>query len=565
MRSKTASKIMRLSPPCILNAIQGRSLLAPTPVLVLIVALAAGEAPGAARAQDRLPATAMAAVGLGLAIADSAAEQATMDSCRVPATIRTLAGTGVQGFSGDGGPAAEAQLDRPYGVAVDASGHVYVADRYNNRIRRIGPDGTISTFAGTGVSGYGGDGGPAVEAQLSSPRGLSVDASGHVYVADTVNHRIRRIGPDGTISTFAGTGVAGYGGDGGPAIEAQLDAPIGVAVDGSGIVYVADALNYRIRRIGPDGTISTFAGTGVSGDGGDGGPATGAQLDIPIGVAVDAEGNVYVADLDNHRIRRIGPNGTISTFAGTGESGYGGDGGAAVDARLADPWDVAVDAEGNVYVADGDNHRIRRIGRDGTISTFAGTGVRGYGGDGGAAVDAQLDIPTGVAADATGNVYVAGFWSHRVRVIEPGAADDHGNESACATTLRLGMSVTGEIDPGDDADWFRLELTEPASVAVYTEGGLDTLGTLSDDAQMTLASNDDGGQGTQFPHRVRTARGRAFREGWNRSVETRAPTRCTRAGSRTWRWGIRARRCGCGRRRTTAGRMTALRSQAAPR
>ena len=394
------------------------------------------------------------------------------------ATIRTLAGTGVEDYGGDGGAAVDAQLDSPVGVAVDASGNVYVGDTGNDRIRRIAPDGTISTFAGTGVRGYGGDGGAAVDAQLSAPYGVAVDASGNVYVVDSINDRIRRIAPDGTISTFAGTGRAGYGGDGGPAAEAQFNRPFGVALDAAGNVYVADFFNHRIRRIAPDGTISTFAGTGEQGYAGDGGPAVDAQLNSPTDVAVDASGNVYVADFFNHRIRRIAPDGTISTFAGTGESGYGGDGGPAAEAQLNRPWGVAVDASGTVYVADESNDRIRLIGPDGTITAFAGTGRRGHAGDGGPAVEARLNVPRGVAVDASGNVYVADWGNHRVRLIESGGgADDHAGDSACATLLRLGVPAAGEIEPGDDEDWFRLHLTEPASVAVYTEGALDTVGT----------------------------------------------------------------------------------------
>ena len=411
-------------------------------------------------------------------------------------TIRTLAGTGVDGYGGDGGPATAAQLNRPIGVALDAAGNVYVAERENDRVRRIAPDGTIETFAGTGEFGHGGDGGPATAAQLGEPSDVAVDSAGNVYVADQYNHRIRRVAPDGTISTFAGDGVEGFGGDGGPATAARLDHPVGVALDLAGNVYVAEIEGHRVRRIAPDGTIATIAGTGVAGLSGDGGPATAAQLNQPVRVAADAAGNVYIADLDNHRIRRIAPDGTISTFAGTGAEAYGGDGGPATAAQLDEPAGLALDAVGNLYIADSGNHRVRRIAPDGTISTIAGTGVEGFSGDGGPATAAQLNNPIGVAVDAVGNVYFTDTFNVRVRVVDP-PASDHGDSAACATPLALGAPMPGRIEFGADEDWFRLELTEPASVAIYTTGALDTVGSVISSGEPIL-SKDDGGEGYNF-------------------------------------------------------------------
>ncbi|MCZ0952873.1 MAG: leucine-rich repeat domain-containing protein [Rhodospirillaceae bacterium] len=334
-------------------------------------------------------------------------------------TIRTLGGmAGLAGFAGDGGFAVDARLNGPFDVAVDVAGYVFVADRFNHRIRMIGPDGIIATFAGTGAAGFGGDGGLSTVADLNRPVGLAVDAAGYVYVADRLNHRVRRITTDGTIETIAGTGADEYGGDGGPATAAELDEPTGVAVDSAGYVYVADSWNHRIRRIGLGGLIETIAGTGSFGHAGDGGLATQARLTFPFDVAVDAGGSVYVADTFNHRIRRIGKDGTIETVAGTGIEGYGGDGGPATGALLNYPSGVAVSGAGYVFVADWGNHRIRRIAPDGMIVTFAGTGVDGYGGDGGAAVQAQLRGPSGVTVDAIGRVYIADSNSHRVRVVD---------------------------------------------------------------------------------------------------------------------------------------------------
>ena len=332
-----------------------------------------------------------------------------------PGVITTFAGTGEIGFSGDGGPAAQAQLNRPFGVAVDEKGDVYIADLSNHRVRRVGADGIITTLAGTGTEGFSGDGGPAAQAQLSRPFGMAVDGRGNLYIADAGNNRIRRVGPDGIITTLAGTGEAGFSGDGGPSAQARLSNPRSVAVDARGNVYIADLSNNRIRRVGPDGMITTFAGTGAPGFSGDRGPAAGAQLNSPTSVAVDAKGDVYIVDQGNHRVRRVGPDGIITTFAGTGMRGFSGDGGPVAGAQLNFPTGVAVDARGNVYIADTDNRRVRRVEGDGFITTFAGTGEAGFSGDGGPAAQAQLSRPFDVAADGRGNLYIADAGNNRIR------------------------------------------------------------------------------------------------------------------------------------------------------
>ena len=272
---------------------------------------------------------------------------------------------------------------RPSGVAVDAKEVVYIADSGNDRIRRVGPDGVITTFAGSGPPepfgrGFSGDGGPAAQARLFFPMSTAVDAKGGVYIADQVNHRVRRVGPDGVITTFAGSGPPepfgrGFSGDGGPAAQARLNFPRGVAVDDKGNIYIADRDNHRIRRVGPNEIITTIAGGGGPSLG-DGGPAVQARLNFPAGVAVDAKGVVYIADTFNHRIRRVGPDRIITTVAGRGTAGFSGDGGPAVQAQLNLPSGVAVDAKGNVYIADSNNHRIRLVSPDGIITTFAGSG-----------------------------------------------------------------------------------------------------------------------------------------------------------------------------------------------
>ena len=330
-------------------------------------------------------------------------------------TIAPFAGTGTAGFAGDSGAAIDAWLANPTGVAVDGAGNIYIADSHNDRIRRVDPSGTIVTFAGGGDAF--GDGGPALEAQLDFPADLAVDLTGNVYIADALNRRIRRVDPSGTIVTIAGGGNAL--GDGGPALEARLDYPAGVAVDGAGNVYIADVGSNRIRRVDPSGTIVTIAGTGERGFAGDGGTAVEALLANPTDVAVDEAGNLYIADAFNGRIRRVDFSGTIATIAGTGERGFAGDGGAAVEAQLADPLGVAVDGAGNLYIADAYNYRIRRVDPSGTIATIAGTGERGFPGDGGAAVTAQLDLPTGVEVDGEGNIYIADAYGNRILKLTP--------------------------------------------------------------------------------------------------------------------------------------------------
>ena len=338
--------------------------------------------------------------------------------------IETLAGTGAVGYGGDGGPASRAFFRFPRGVAADASGNIYVADSRDHRIRKIDSEGTITTLAGNGERGYGGDGGPATLARLDHPEGVAADGVGNVYVADSENHRIRKIDAAGIITTIVGTGVRGDQGDGGPAAEARLSFPAGVAVDGEGSVYVADSWNHRVRRIDRGGTITTLAGRGFQGYVGNGGPAAAAALANPTGVAVDSEGNVYVADTWNHRVRRIDDAGVITTLAGSGQDGDGGDGRKASIASLGYPAAVAADPGGNLYVSSYSfvtaNRRVRRIDQEGLIEAFAGTGGVGYGGDRGPAVDAWLAYPMGVAADAEGNIYVADAHNARVRVVRPG-------------------------------------------------------------------------------------------------------------------------------------------------
>jgi sugar lactone lactonase YvrE len=326
-------------------------------------------------------------------------------------TIHTVAGTGAAGFSGDGGRATSARLNAPAGVAVDGAGNLYVADSGNHRIRKVTPGGVITTIAGTSSGGFSGDGGPATAAQLFSPQGVALDGAGNLYVADTGNNRIRRIAGNGTISTVAGNGVEDQTADGAPATQAALNEPNAVAVDSEGTVYIAE--EDRVVRIATDGTIRTVAGAVYSsGYNGDGIPAVSAELDSPSGLAVDAAGNVYISDTDNQRVRRVGTDGIIRTFAGTGNGEFSGDGGPATAARINGPYGLAVGTDGSVYLADRYNNRVRKILPNGTIITVAGGGSsrRQFG----PATRAELDDPVGAAVDRAGNLLLADTSANRV-------------------------------------------------------------------------------------------------------------------------------------------------------
>jgi len=333
--------------------------------------------------------------------------------------ITTLAGNGTAGYDGDGGLAPAAKLYFPTGVGVDGAGNVYVTDYYNHRVRKItAATGVITTVAGTGVAGFLGEGGPATAARLYYPVGIAVDGAGNLYIADGNNHRIRKVtAATGVITTVAGSGTAGSLGDGGVATAAQLYTPSAVAVDAAGNLYIADANNHKIRKVtAATGIISTLAGTGTAGYLGDGAPATMANLSSPQGVAVDGAGNVFIADVNNQRVRKVtAATGNITTIAGNGLQGLLGEYVLATEARLYYPAGVTVDAAGNVYIADWANDRVRKVAAGtGILSTIAGS-TQGFGGDGGAGPAAQLNQPYSVAVDAGGNLYIADEYNHRVR------------------------------------------------------------------------------------------------------------------------------------------------------
>lgn len=318
----------------------------------------------------------------------------------------TVAGTGESAFSVDGGQATASALVRPLALAIGPGGEIYIAE--GNRVRLVNKEGLITTFAGTGKAGSGGDGGLAAQAQLNLPQGLAIDSAGNVYISDTLNNRVRKVGANGAISTVAGIGESGYSGDGKPGREARLNLPTGLAIGFGDTLFIADTGNNVIRQLGSDGTIHTVAGTGEAGYRGEAGRAADAVLHAPGGLAFDGEGNLYVADTLNQRVRRVDAGGQIETVAGTGVAGYLGDGhpGTTAELNLAtNPLEgigqgLGVDSRGNVFIADALNGRVRRLDVRGVISTIA-----------------VMKTPLGVAVDAQGLVYVADAGDNRVRRI----------------------------------------------------------------------------------------------------------------------------------------------------
>jgi hypothetical protein len=344
--------------------------------------------------------------------------------------ITTFAGNGIGAgtytccYSGDGGQATAAELNSPFGVDFDVAGNLYIVDQSNNRIRKVNTNGIISTVVGNGMAGYHGDGSDATVAELNYPTATAFDVAGNLYIVDNGNNLVRKVNTLGIITTVVGdttganTGTNnGYSGDGGQATSAKLNSPIGIALDNIGNLYIADQNNNRIRKINTLGIISTIVGNGIQGFSGDGGIATSAQIDNPQGLVFDAVGNMFIADYGNDRVRKVSTVGIISTFAGNGTCCSLGDGGQATAAELFYPTGITCDTEDNVYIADRNNKRIRKVNTLGIISTIAGNGILGYSGDGGQATVAEIADPTGVAFDDTGNMYIADYYNSRIRKV----------------------------------------------------------------------------------------------------------------------------------------------------
>ena len=333
--------------------------------------------------------------------------------------IQTIAGTGEAGYSGDGGPATTAVLREPFMCAFDPAGNLLFSESRNYCVRRIDAQtGVITTLVGDGQAGYSGDGGPANRARLNEPYSLTVDDNGDIYIVDRLNAVVRKVdGATGIISTIAGNGEPGYGGDGGPGTLAQLREPNDCYLDGRGGLLIADIQDQRIRRLGLDtGIITTFAGNGEKVRAGDGLPATQASILGARAVCMDGIGNTYIADREGNGVRKVDTSGIMSTLAGTGERGYTGDGGPAIAATWGAPKAIRCDAAGDVIVVDTENHAIRRINAEGIVTTIAG-GHLGGNGDGGPATAAGLERPHGCGIGPDGTLYIADSNNHRVRAV----------------------------------------------------------------------------------------------------------------------------------------------------
>jgi sugar lactone lactonase YvrE len=368
-------------------------------------------------------------------------------SLPAPGDIDTVAGYGTAGYSGDNGLATAADLNGPHNVAVDAAGNIYIADMWNNRIRKVtASTGIVTTVAGNGTPGYSGDGGAATSAELYYPSGVAVDVAGNLYIADAGNNLIRKVmASTGDISTVAGNRTESYSGDGGPATCAEMNTPYDVAVDASGNIYISDSNNNRVRKVTvSSGIITTVAGTGIGSYSGDGGPATSANISQPMGLVLDAAGNIYFADWGNVRIRKVAAStGIITTMAGNGSEGYSGDGVLATAAQLYYPYGVALDAAGNIYIADDANNRIRKVtASTGDISTVAGNGTAGYSGDGGAATSGKLKYPYGVAVDTANNIYIADEGNNRIRAVGQVKATPSMSVSCSPNPIPYGSETT---------------------------------------------------------------------------------------------------------------------------
>jgi uncharacterized protein (TIGR03437 family) len=399
--------------------------------------------------------------------------------------IKTVAGNAAAGYKGDDGPATDASMIAPMALAFDSGGNMFILTNGDSRIRKVDTKGTITTVAGSGTPGFNDGSGTA--AQFNFPTGIAVDGSGNLYVADSLNLRIRKV-TSGAVTTVAGSGAFNYSGDNGPALNAQLANPLGVAADAQGNVYIADTANNAVRRVSREGVIANVLGTGQPGSGDNqlsspqavavdtagnlyiadtlngrirrvsgGSVSTIGGTDnffTPTGLAADAAGNVYVADLNRNIVRRIAANGTVTTVAGSGVAGFGGDNGPATGAMLNSPRAVAVDGSGNLYIADTGNNRVRRVSTTGQITTVAGNGIPGTTGDAGLAVGAQIVGPVGIAVDSSGNLYLSDgarirkvFASGFITTIAGGTTPGYSGDGGSASTAQFNSPAAIAVDP----------------------------------------------------------------------------------------------------------------------
>ncbi len=389
--------------------------------------------------------------------------------------VVTIGGDGLFGYGGDGGSALAANLNRPSGLALDGSGNVYVSDTGNHRIRKIDSKGNIVSVAGTGLAGDGGLNGSGVWASLASPEGIAFDRNGNLLIADRDNCRVVQLSPSGVLQLVASRGCTPeLGGDGDPAGTTALFFPRAVVADTTGAIYVSDTEHHRVLRATRDGVVATYAGNGSAGYAGDGGPANTAQIDSPGGIALDAAHNLYIADTNNNRIRRVSPSGIIETVAGTGWQGFGGDGGPATDASLNEPSGIVLDQDGGLFVADTGNERIRRVRKDGAIETIAGNGLQGYDGDGGLATAARLFRPGYLVLDKTGNLYFTDEANNRVRMLSPHVL--LSDPLSSLSVVNAASMQPGPVAPGEIVSLFGASIGPKTGVGASfdADGSLET-------------------------------------------------------------------------------------------
>ena len=382
-----------------------------------------------------------------------------------------VVGSGASGYSGDGGPATQAQLKVPAGLTFDSKGNLYIADRDNHRVRKVDKKGIITTVAGNGTAGFSGDGGPATQASLNLPSGLAFDSKNNLYISDRSNNRVRMVNSKGVIKTVAGNGSDGYHGDNMPALKATLDKPFGLAIDKNNNLYIADRGNNRIRKVDGSGLISTVAGDGGFYFIGDNGPAYRASIAGPTGVAVDGKGNIYIADRNNNRIRVVDKLGMIRTLMGTGQRDYNGDSELARETNLKLPFGVALDKNGDLLVIDRSHYRIRKVTLKGNkVTTLAGNGVKKFGGDGGPSTGAKIEFPHGIDVDSKDNVIFADKANFRIRKITP---------QGIISTI-VGNGIRGNIGDGGPAlkasvHPFRMRLNDKDEIFFLSPSGFVSL------------------------------------------------------------------------------------------
>ena len=363
--------------------------------------------------------------------------------------ITTIAGTGTEGYTGDNGPAIAAEVDGLWGIGCDRAGNIYITDGLHDVLRKIDATGIITTIAGID-SGYSGDGGPSTLAKLNNPAGIAVDGAGNIFIADESNNVVRKIDASGIISTYAGSGSGGYSGDGGIATNAELVWPAGVALDGLGNLFIAEIGNSVVRKVSTSGIITTVAGNGIAGPGNDGIAAISSALDNPDAVAIDKAGNIYIADNNSYRVRKVDSSGIITTVAGSEIRGFGGDNGPATLAKINLVAGLAIDDLDNLYISDPVNGRIRKVDNTGIITTYAGGGTHGLG-DGGPANKCELNYPAGIVLNKAGDLYIADLSNYRVRFIK----------STLFTNDEKNIASNLKIDPNPLTEYATLIFNNP--------------------------------------------------------------------------------------------------------